>query len=101
MATNRDTVIPTLDPNIFALLQTIQQQLQLSQRQLQEQLKQQQDQTQKLVSAINESKNTKPPTLPQIRGDRQIEDDLRRFEQHMEAYSMPKAKWPVELRAIL
>ena len=101
MATNRDAVIPTLDPNVFPLLQTMQQQLQFSQQQLQQQLKQQQDQTQKLVSAINESKNSKPPTLRQIRGDRQIEDDLHRFEQHMEAYSIPKAKWPAELRAIL
>ena len=101
MATNRDAVIPTLDQNVFAILQTIQQQFQLSQQQLQQQLKQQQDQTQKLVSAINESKNRKPPTLPLIRGDRQIEDDLCRFEQHMEAYSIPKAKWPAELWAIL
>ena len=98
IATNRDAVIPTLDQNVFALLQTMQQQLQLSQQQLQQQLKQQ-DQTQKLVSAINEFKNSIPPTL--IRGDRQIEDDLRRFEQHMEAYSIPKAKWPAELRTIL
>ena len=30
-----------------------------------------------------------------------MEDDLRRFEQHMQAYNIVRTKWPSELRAIL
>ena len=55
-----------IDPSIALILQTMQMQFKSSQ-----------EQTAKLVSAIVESKMKRPPTLPMIRGNRHIEQDLR------------------------
>ena len=54
-----------------------------------------------LVSAITNSKAQRPPSLPPIRGDRRLEDDLKRFEQHMTAFRVPQERWSTELRMIL
>ena len=79
-----------MDPNITSLIQLLQQQV-----------NQQQQQTNMLVSAITNSKAQRPPSLPPIRGDRRLEDDLKRFEQHMTAFRVPQERWSTELRMIL
>ena len=53
-----------------------------------------------LATTLAECKSQRPPSLPIIRGDQHVEDDLRRFEQHMQAYNIVGTKWPSELRAI-
>ena len=59
------------------------------------------EETKILATTLAECKSQRPPSLPIIRGDQHVEDDLRRFEQHMQAYNIVKTKWPSELRAIL
>ena len=79
-----------MDANITSLIQLLQQQV-----------NQQQQQTNMLVLAITNSKAQKPPSLPPIRGDRRLEDDLKRFERHMTAFRVPQERWSTELRMIL
>ena len=107
-----------MDATMASLFQLMQQQLQLTQQQLQltqqqllqqqeqtrqqqEQLKEQQEQTRQLTKKRAESKNQRPPPLPPICGDKYLQEELTRFEQHMTTYEIPKARWPAELRPIL
>lgn len=55
------------------------------------------DQNRALVSALKDPSRRRPPTLPPIRGDRHLLNDLTRFEQQMVAHHVEKEQWPAEL----
>ena len=88
----------TSNDTLMLLIQTMQQQMKQDREQ-------QQQHTAQLVAAVNEAmkekKSHQPPKLPPIRGDKSVEHDFHRFEQHMETYEIPKKLWAAELHALL
>ena len=87
-------MLGTTSNDIMLVIQTMQQQMKQDREQ-------QQQHTAQLVAAVTESikgkKSHQPPKLPLIRGDKSVERDLHRFEQHMEIYEIPKKMWAAEL----
>ena len=53
------------------------------------------------TTMLNKEPNDKPPPLPPIVGNRNVEEDLLRFEQHMAAYDLLRQRWPAHLRPAL
>ena len=68
-------------------------------------LKQMQLQTEALLAVtarpVTIQSIPKPPQLPPIQAGPQGEDEILRFEKHMQVYSIPTTKWAAELRTLL
>ena len=82
----------TSNDTLMLLIQTMQQQMKQDREQ-------QQQHTAQLVAAVTEAmkekKSHQPPKIPLIRGDKSVERDLHRFEQHMETYEIKTKLWAV------
>ena len=77
-----------LDPSAMAIIQTMNTQMQSMQ-----------DNNKKIMSQIitnSKDKDNSTPNIPPICGDHLVEADLLRFEQLMNTFKIPQAKWPVK-----